>query len=1740
MKAIRGMGVLAVMAATAWAGGMEPAFRFEDVDVARCGVWTGPSRQPVAEEAVRTVLGLGKDDGETAAWVGGSAAGTATPVTFDYLVVLKHPVPVGTVAIDPADDPYKGSVNNGALLLLKPTVQGDPDPGSADQWDPVEFAPLQPYARFAALPPGRTVRAFLYRDVRVDGESRLKHLRAFAQRLHNVLPSGATAATTGFRGGDASAAATGGNWSTASGVKGGEFKPGNPAELFLFWDRPQPLQGLVLRSNATAFEIAALDTTPNTTPDTTPDTTPGTQPAGHPALADEARWKPVPATDRSVRHTFRWWAYHDRLYGFPAPVTTRAVRLRATAVEKGGKELWLHGLGALVDLGDRPPPAEPASDAEPPFALTCSTEAAGLATAVVDAPDGRRVRNLFAQRERRAGTQAIPWDLKDMDGAYVAPGTYRLHGIAGPMPELAYGMTPYPNVDQLWPDRTPWLQGHHGEHGWLSDHCQNWAVTAFGDEVYFGAPMAEAGVCLIACGLDGKKHWGKHDFGAWTGVSMLCSDRQAVYVVASDNVLYRLDPATKKDRKLGPVFAAPNRRGTLTCAAAFDGEVYLGFTGARHLDNAFGAGAVDLAHCLPKPPGRGDTFLRAIRARGLPPGQEVRVEGKAPQGNGNLDLETAFNEDDEQYWVLAFQEPVPIGSVVFPHPGGTAEIRLSVLRPDAPFPAKEYDESLWQPFEDAPLPGRWNCLPAPAGTTTRALRVSFTRDPSHNSDWFGRLEGLRVLRRRFANTAPAARIRTNSGTLAPDGSWDAQRATALGQDTPGIYLMAWEQPQTLSGLAIKEIDGAETEIDVWQGPVPAGDLPLDGPALGRQSTATGWRTVATYKQSRRSAYVPSSDMNKLARYLDGVAEFGGPVETRAVRLRVVAPWLDHGVRGAECRKHDGRSEHGVHYKDSYAHRLDTRACAVLGVAALRPLGGEPPVDELQYERITVYDGETGAVKRELPTKVGWHGLGFNAKGELFANSRKHDAILRIDPRTGASTPAVTGIHPVVFAVGPEDGLLYTRQGDEDGRDGVIVAYDPATGREVRTVGAPGAQAVGAQWKSDRFMQPHRLAVDRRGSLWVVESQFLQRRILQFGRTGTLEKEILGNTTYGGGGGGGINRYDGNIAWYGRLEFELDWTRHRSRPRGLLSTQDMGDFAAVRVPGSDKTYLATAPHSLQPRQPHGTVYLYDAAAGTAKLAAAMGSAEFFAPLRGGAIVSKLDGAAPKDFEFLWSDLDGNGAVDAGEVDFTPAPKGFGGVGRFDHALGCVGPRVHYRVRGFQPDGVPLYERVPLAGAPHLALDNGTYFTLGGSVGSRDGNYNSASRADGTAVWSYPAGNGVAGLALQSYAPGEVHHQFSVIGHEVAPQGDLGEFLVVHGNNGEWNLWTADGLLAGQVFLHKFHPKATFIGPAAVAPGDRLPPLTTSQEHFHGFFTRVEPTGTYYAIAGFTHMSLFEVRGLEKFKRFSQEFTVTAEDLRKARDWEATRTRRQVAARVLTATAKRAKVPPKVDGVRGGGEWLDAVPLDAEGSAEFALCFDARTLYLLWHGKGLGPIANGGTVFQRLFKTGAALEFCLGTDPAAPANRTRPVAGDLRLLVTFTAGKPRVVLYQPVAPGAAPGEAWSTRTEAGGETRFDRVADLGAKATVAGRGEADFVVEAAIPLDALGWRPKGGEQLRMDWGILTSPDGNQVKQRLYWSNKTATGTSDEAVEARLEPANWGHLQVEGGELELDFDPVDDLGL
>jgi len=465
-----------------------------------------------------------------------------------------------------------------------------------------------------------------------------------------------------------------------------------------------------------------------------------------------------------------------------------------------------------------------------------------------------------------------------------------------------------------------------------------------------------------------------------------------------------------------------------------------------------------------------------------------------------------------------------------------------------------------------------------------------------------------------------------------------------------------------------------------------------------------------------------------------------------------------------------------------------------------------------------------------------------------------------------------------------------------------------------------------------------------------------------------------------------------------------------------------------------------------------------------------------------------------------------------------------AGRFDSELASVGTNCIYTVKEFLPDGTPVYEKKALPSGGTYRLNGGKIFAMDLKSPLAKGAENAVYAPDGKRLWGYPTDHpSVSGLWLPPWSPGYVTNQFAVIGHETARAGDLGEYVVVHANNGQWNIWTVDGFLAGHILFHTQDKRSRGFGPPESARGTRLDGLSGGQEHFHGFFTQSEKEGSAYIIAGGNYMSILEVKGMDRFKRTRGEIKVTPEDIQRVRVWESNQTRKEILSSIPVIECRRPSVQPRINGKRDENEWPE--PSAKIDDVSFTMTYDANNLYLSFSGVKL--LKNSGTEFQRYFKTGACLDVQIGTDPKADPARQHPAAGDLRLLMTFAQEKPRVVLYQPVNAAAKPDEAWETFTAVAGKTRFDRVVLLEKAQLAASTDEyGNMFIEASIPIKELGLKITPDLRLKMDWGVLVSRDGNQVQTRTYWTNKMANGTSDESFESRLEPHLWGFVRFPSG--------------
>ncbi len=1683
----------------------------EDIDFAASKAFID-GKPDTADPKPGILATLGLSGGE--AW---SAGARNEGRIRQYMLVFRQPLAIGSLLVQ----------STGTLQFLK--KDATPAPDKADSWQDVVFPVSQSGWRLAAVPVGTATRAILL-TLDSNGNhwyqwNKFGFLRLLKPRLHNIVPDG-------LANGEAEYISFGdlrppipfvaSNITRGAGAWQSHGPDNNnhifrvpvtdlaPTWFVISWDKPQNICGMILRSNFRKFKLYSYQ-----------------GPEGvNPAVAQEKDWQKVKFDQfREVKFDQRQ-EFDTTWISMPAQAT-RGLKFVTWDVD-GGRFGMINGLQAFVNLQDGPVPARVSELREPPLKIPVKLPLDATVSMAVDDADGRRVRNLIMREDRKAGDYEIGWNLKDDMGRFVQPGSYRWKATVNPGLAISYEMTPYPNITSNSPENSPWLNGESGPGGWMADHSAPRAACAAGDRIFFSDQCCESGVALIECDLDGRKRWGRGNIIAWTGPAYMASDAQYLYAspqAGETDYVWRFSLADHKmDTWLQLNSSATRQRG-IRGLAAHDGKLFMSVNsgGQNWFGNAAASADVDADRCEPRYPkpkersGKRDDpdypqdFLRLFRFIGTPPGC-----------NGLTWLETAKEPAPRQHIVLAFRKPVPIGSFVFPLPEDKdMHLRISVLKPDAPYPPVAGKEEHWLTVWKGNGSG-WLVVPAPEKTLTRAVRLSFDRGMDELDElmekggdtgadglnlaagkkadatnaWKASLEGMKILRRRFANLFPSCKVTVNSGKVSKDGEWDAGRERPLTADNPAIYQMEWETTQNIRGLAIKEIDGRFTEIDAWTG---------DGkPEMG---SAAGWEKIASYEQELRYYYAPDQNHNSNARYMDGYVDFGREVKTRALRLRIVEQWM---------WKEEGRKGCVGVRKDRGAQDLDPTRCRIYGVAPLQYVGGEPPVDAAGSCRIEAYNLETKKMELEIPLE-GVGDIGFGPRGDLYAVSA--GKVLHVDLAGGKNQTLPLDVKYAAALVCDKTGKLYVY--DSAAGQRVVKVFDPAgDGRPLRVIGTPGGRIAGP-WDPYRFTSNPAVSVDLeidgRDQLWIVECDFIPKRISCWSLDGTFKKDFLGNTAYGGG--GCLDPYDKSRIFYGPMEFSLDWKTGASSIKGVTW---LGDSPAGEQPIriGDRQYLVTRPMFC--RQNIGVVYMYDN--GRLKRVAAVGRAGSFPALRTSAILDKLGRKAIGYCSFAWSDCNGDGLPQPDEVQFADlSDSRQDNVGLFEDNLAVDSGNARYEVKEILPNGVPLYERKPKAVAgSSFKLNDGNFFV----TGERNA---SARDAMGRAVWTHPAeGWGVHALySAKPYFPGQVVAQFDVIGHETAP-GDLGEFLVTSTNTGICNLWTSDGLLAGNIFRDMRAPGVKPWSMPEHRRGLDLSGLTLGQEHFSGYFCRSQQDGKFYMVAGHNHVSVAEVLGLEKIRRIGGEIKVGQPELTAAIEWDRRQQARKLYEAAKLVVCRRTTEKIKIDG--NFDDWgFDSARLDSQGrDISLALTYDDSNLYVCFKAKNAGPMKNTGNDWKRLFKTGAAVDLQIGTDSAAPANRQNPVKGDIRILMTVNKSQPVAVLYQPICPGARPDEAWETHTMVL-SSAFDRVVRLPEIKIATGSGKDNdemYLLEAAIPLQTLGLRPQDDLTLKFDWGVLVSgADGNEVMQRLYWANQQTAIVSDEAAEAVLRPDLWGSIRFAG---------------
>ncbi len=223
--------------------------------------------------------------------------------------------------------------------------------------------------------------------------------------------------------------------------------------------------------------------------------------------------------------------------------------------------------------------------------------------------------------------------------------------------------------------------------------------------------------------------------------------------------------------------------------------------------------------------------------------------------------------------------------------------------------------------------------------------------------------------------------------------------------------------------------------------------------------------------------------------------------------------------------------------------------------------------------------------------------------------------------------------------------------------------------------------------------------------------------------------------------------------------------------------------------------------------------------------------------------------------------------------------------------------------------------------------------------------------------------------------------------------------------------------------------------------------------------------------------------------------------------------------------RAEAGIQADGDLAEWDMSAGVTIDADEhrAAQAALAYDDTHLYAAFDVRDDSPMQNAGDDFALLFKTGDACEVFLATDPSADPQRTRPAPGDIRLLFSVMEGQPVCLLYEPVVrEGERAPRVFSSPVSA---EAFDRVVLLKEASVAVTRTAEGYVLEAAVPLAALGFAPEAGMLTKGDTGVVFSDRaGSRNVLRVAYANPDTAIVNDIPTEARLEPGKWGIIEVE----------------
>lgn len=776
--------------------------------------------------------------------------------------------------------------------------------------------------------------------------------------------------------------------------------------------------------------------------------------------------------------------------------------------------------------------------------------------------------------------------------------------------------------------------------------------------------------------------------------------------------------------------------------------------------------------------------------------------------------------------------------------------------------------------------------------------------------------------------------------------------------------------------------------------------------------------------------------------------------------------------------------------------------------------------QVSGDTVFVLDAKTGKVLQRISV-ADPQDLKLGADGKLYLLTGA-GAVATVDPESGALADVVKGVQAARSVTADKEGNIYVGTGDPDNQ---VKVFDKA-GKPLRAIGKAGGRSLLGGWDPSGMRFIAGIQVDPQGKLWVMESDDMPRRISRWdAATGGFENEFFGPTTYGAGG-GGVSPDDPLTMVGAGCEWRLDEKTGRAACVGVFHRQPVQNARFGHGPGG-RLYVAVSESFIQ----SAPVFIYER----------MGAGQYTLRTK---LSERVEGKDMRTGYVVWSDANDDQQEQADEVREYKADLGGWITGWYmamTPTMAFHGTNYRIMPTGWTACGAPLYD---FAQAKKLPPPDDSKGRHGGGMGTQRGLGSTDGRLmvynaiygeqhsdfpcydieSGKLLWSYPSNYvGVhGGHRAPPPAVGMIRAAYDIVGTGRLPD-PIGDIFVVATDKGEWHILTGSGFYLSRLFEADLL-KIRWPDPAV--PGaimDTVPP-GMGAEDFGGSMT-VTKDGQLHVQHGKTAFINSRVVGLDAVKKLpGGKLTVGPQDLAKS---EAFRTKLlQAAIGTKMATAKKAAVTFTGDLKK---DFNVQEPLAFQKTAadrvEAAIAWDDANLYLAWQVNDATPWINGASEAAQMYAMGDTVDFQLDTDPKADSKRDKPALGDLRLSIGNLAGKPTAVIYRPVAKEKAPKKFFSGVWRDGVEYESVRTVDDAKIEVKVDAAKKTYVVEAAIPLAALGVKPAAGQTLGGDFGAtFGDAAGKDTVLRSHWNNQATGIVADEVDELRLDPKNWGKISFE----------------